>query len=172
MLASALARGLDDRRIGVTCLKAGSSPARYLEAIMGTWSTEPFGNDAACDWAARLIKTDDLSYIEATLRKALDCSESDLHTEHYESAVAAAEVLAKLLGYGRRTDPYPSNLDEWIRSHPATPSPTLLHIAHGTLERIHNDPSLRSAWHKPASAKKWAQSLRNIQAVLQGKERP
>jgi len=133
---------------------------------MGTWSTQPFGNDAACDWAARLIQTDDLSFIEATLRVVLEWNESTMHTDDVEKAVAAAEVLAKLLGHGSQTDAYTSDVDEWIRSHPAKPGASLLDQAHQALDRIHKDPWFRSTWLKATRYEQWAQSVRRIQAVL------
>jgi hypothetical protein len=138
-----------------------------METLMGTWSTLPFGNDAAGDWAERLIKTDDLSYIEETLRVVFDCKESVLSSDTAEEAVAAAEVLAKLLGHGSQADGYTAAVDKWIRSHPATPSASLLDQARQALDRIRKDPWMQGAWFDAAQAAQWAQSLRSIQANLQ-----
>ena len=64
---------------------------------MGAWSHEPFGNDDANDWAYELEDTEDLSHIEAALDVVLD-SDGYLEAPEASCAIAAVEVLAKLLG--------------------------------------------------------------------------
>lgn len=66
---------------------------------MGAWSHEPFGNDDTNDWAYSysLDGVNDLSVIEATLNRALDAEEY-LEALEASEAIAAVEVLAKLLG--------------------------------------------------------------------------
>ena len=65
---------------------------------MGAWDATSFGNDAANDWAHDLEESDDLSVIEEALQAILDLGDGDLGTGDSERAIAAAEVVAWLLG--------------------------------------------------------------------------
>jgi len=70
---------------------------------MGTWSHEPFGNDDACDWSYELFDSNDLSSVEAALNSVLN-GDDYLEASTASNAVAAVEVIAKLLGKGTQTD--------------------------------------------------------------------
>ncbi|HXA46345.1 MAG TPA: DUF4259 domain-containing protein, partial [Burkholderiaceae bacterium] len=65
---------------------------------MGTWSHEPFGNDTANDWAYGLEETKDMSFIESALDRVIEQSGDYLEAPEAEEAIAAIEVIAKLLG--------------------------------------------------------------------------
>ena len=82
---------------------------------MGAWSHEPFGNDDANDWAYGLEDVTDLSLIDETLDRVLEAEEY-LEAPEASEAVAAIEVLAKLLGKGTQTDTYTAKVDEWVKS--------------------------------------------------------
>ena len=71
---------------------------------MGAWSHEPFGNDTACDWAYELDDATDLSIIESAIDAVLDEELDYIDASDAEEAIAAIEVLAKLLGHGTQTD--------------------------------------------------------------------
>jgi len=77
---------------------------------MDTWSHEPFGNDDAADWACELEEAKDLSPVEAALDAVL---ENDGYVEAPEAtcAVAAVEVIAKVLGRGTQSDAYTESVD-------------------------------------------------------------
>ena len=83
---------------------------------MGAWSHEPFGNDTACDWAYGLENAKDLKYIEETLDRIIDAEEDYVDASDAEEAVAAAEVVAKLLGCGTQSDAYTKTADDWVSS--------------------------------------------------------
>lgn len=133
---------------------------------MGTWSMEPFGNDTAADWAERLVKTRDLSYLETTLDAILESEGMPLESRSAEEAVAAAEVLAKLRGVGTQSDAYPAAVEHWLRSFQVTPSPELLRKAQRALERIRKDPKLQAEWYEAADAYAWSQTVARLESVL------
>lgn len=132
---------------------------------MGAWSHEPFGNDDANDWAYGLEDSNDLSLIEAALDRALEAEEY-LEAPEASEAVAAVEVVAKLLGKGTQTDSYTEKVDEWVKSVPAKPDAALVAKAKRTLERVLGENSeLRDLWEE-GGAGEWLGSIRSLQSAI------
>jgi hypothetical protein len=132
---------------------------------MGAWSHEPFGNDDAGDWAYELEEAEDLSHVEAALDAVLD-TEGYLQAPEASCAVAAVEVLAKLLGKGTQSDAYTEKVDEWVRKVRAKPSRPLLEKARAVLARVRGEESeLKELWHE-GDATEWEASLDSLQAAV------
>lgn len=132
---------------------------------MGAWSHEPFGNDDANDWAYGLDDANDLSLIESALDRALE-SEDYLEAPEASEAVAAVEVLAKLLGRGTQTDSYTEKVDEWVKSISAKPDAALVAKAMLTLERVLGEKSeLRELWEE-SGEEEWLGSIRSLQSAI------
>lgn len=132
---------------------------------MGAWSHEPFGNDDANDWAYSLEGINDLSVIEAALDRALD-AEDYLEAPEASEAVAALEVLAKLLGKGTQTDSYTEKVDEWVKSAAVTPDAALIAKANRAIERIRGENSeLRELWEE-GEAEEWLGSLDALRGAI------
>lgn len=132
---------------------------------MGAWSHKPFGNDDAIDWAYGLGESNDLSLIERSLDAVLEAEEY-LEAPAASEAVAAIEVLAKLLGRGTQTDTDTEKVDEWVKSISAKPTADLLAKANGALDRILGDNSeLRELWEE-GSAQEWLSSLHTLQRAI------
>jgi hypothetical protein len=132
---------------------------------MGAWSHEPFGNDDANDWAYELEEADDLSYVEAALDAVLD-AEGYVEAPEASCAVAAVEVLAKLLGKGTQSDAYTEKVDEWVKKVRAKPSSPLLEKARLALARVRAEESeLKELWHE-GDAAEWEASLDALQAAV------
>ncbi|HEX4971690.1 MAG TPA: DUF4259 domain-containing protein [Steroidobacteraceae bacterium] len=132
---------------------------------MGAWSHEPFGNDDANDWAYELEDTEDLSHIEAALDVVLD-SDGYLEAPEASCAIAAVEVLAKLLGKGTQSDAYTEKVDEWIKTVATKPSRALLDKARRALDRIRGkDSELKELWHE-GDATQWEGSLEALHAAV------
>lgn len=128
---------------------------------MGAWSHEPFGNDTACDWSYGLLEGRDLSPVEAALDAVLsaDYVEADQASE----AIAAIEVLAKLLGNGTQADTYTEDIDQWVKDNPQRPSPNLLKKAKDVLQRINSPGSeLLEQWEEGGEAEAWKSSLQQL----------
>ena len=132
---------------------------------MGAWSHEPFGNDDANDWAYGLEGVGDLSLIEEALDRALEAEEY-LEAPEASEAVAAIEVLAKLLGKGTQTDAYTEKVDEWVKSISAQPSAAILTKANRALERILGENSeLRELWEE-GDFQEWQRSLASLKQAI------
>lgn len=136
---------------------------------MGTWSHEPFGNDTACDWSFSLLQTSDLSSVEAALDAVLEVGDDYLDADLATEAIAAIEVLAKLLGRGTQIDSYTEEVDQWVASHPLMPSPELLARAKTVINRICSDNSeLLELWEDGEESFAWRESLQHLAAAVNG----
>jgi hypothetical protein len=133
---------------------------------MGSWSHEPFGNDTAADWAYGLVKIKDLSHIEAALDKVLGNS-GYLEAPDSEEAVAAIEVLAKLLGKGTQSDTFTEEVDTWVDSIKHRPDIALLQKAQRTLDRIlSKDSELLDLWAEADETGAWKSSMANLRQAM------
>jgi hypothetical protein len=117
---------------------------------MGAWSHEPFGNDAACDWCCELMGGNDLTLV----REAVDAV---LHQEGYLEAdlaceaLAAAEVLSKLMGKGTQSDASTTNVEAWLTTVAERP-----------------DAELRQLWEEGDEARQWSGSVAVLRLSLRG----
>ncbi len=131
---------------------------------MGSWSTESFGNDSACDWAYKLENSEDLSFIEATLQTVLDAGSDYLDSRDGEQAVAAAEMVAWLRGFPGKVDSYTETVSNWVKAHPLAPSDELVRKALNVVERVQQDPSeLVDMWEGNT---KWNEAMANLSERL------
>lgn len=134
---------------------------------MGAWSHEPFGNDTAADWAYGLEDATDLSYIEAALDTALESGDEYLEADEASEAVAAIEVLAKLLGKGSQSDTYTEEVDAWVAAAPAKPQPALLQKAQQVIDRILAEESeLKELWQESDHFEAWQSLLSKLRIAV------
>lgn len=132
---------------------------------MGAWSHEPFGNDDANDWAYGLEDAKDFSLIEAALDRVLQTG-GYLEAPEASEAIAAAEVLAKLLGKGTQSDTYTEKVDEWVNSVSIRPSQGLLSKAQQSLARILGANSeLCELWSEGDNTE-WVASIKALQIAV------
>ena len=132
---------------------------------MGAWSHEPFGNDDASDWAVDLEETKELSLIEEALNDVLQADEY-LDAPEASVAIAAIEVIAKLLGKGTQTDAYSEGIDEWVKSISIKPSTALIAKANRVLERVlGEDSELRELWEE-VGADDWLNSVNALRKAI------
>jgi hypothetical protein len=133
---------------------------------MGVWSHAPFGNDDALDWADGLEGPEGLLHVEEALERVLK-ADGYLEAPEASEAVAAVEVLAKLLGKGTQSDSYARSADNWVKSVSVQPSPTILSKAGQALERVlGNDSELRELWQESGNASEWQGSVKALQAAV------
>lgn len=134
---------------------------------MGSWSHEPFGNDTACDWSYDLEESEDLAFIEQTLDKVIATGSDYLEAPDAEEAIAAIEVIAKLLGRGTQTDSYTEAVDQWVSCMPHKPDSALLQKARSTLDRILSSESeLLDLWKDSDSFGEWDASMKRLKVSL------
>ena len=86
---------------------------------MGTWGEGPFDNDAAQDWLDALCESEDaFTLLFNTLVVVAETPEEDhLDVDDGQAAVAAAEVVAALLGNSDPKRPPEPDLIDWTRAN-------------------------------------------------------
>lgn len=89
---------------------------------MGTWSSGPFDNDDAADWAWRLTPDADEAVVRATL-----APEPGQRLPSDEVVVAAAEVVAA--GIGRSHPELPDEVAAWVEQRRERPWRELARLA-------------------------------------------
>jgi len=133
---------------------------------MGAWSHESFGNDTAVDWAYGLAECKDMAYIEGALDAVLseeDYLDSDIASE----AVAAIEVIAKLLGKGTQADAYTESADIWVAAMKVVPSADVRAKAVRAIDRITGGESeLAELWSDSDDSDGWSATLATLRAVM------
>lgn len=113
---------------------------------MGAWSAEPFGNDTACDWASELEDSKGLSAVNKALQAVLTCDDY-IDADVGEEALAAVEVVAKLLGKGTQNDAYTEDVDAWVAAQTEKPDASVIANAKQVLKRlVSDDCELMELW--------------------------
>lgn len=137
------------------------------ESLMGTWSTEPFGNDSANDWAYDLNDHQDFSLVAQAIRKILENETPYINADDAVEAIAAAEVLAKALGRGTQDDAFTEKVDTWLQSISIKPSSRLLSRAQGALTLILGPNSeLRQLWEESDHFEEWVSTIKALRTAL------
>lgn len=134
---------------------------------MGAWSHESFGNDYACDWAFELAGTNDLNLVESALDTVLAVGEEYLEEPKSSQAIAAAEVIARLLGNFGTRDSYSELVDRWVTKVKLAPSPALILKAQVAIDRILREPSeLLEAWNDGDEDSMWVDAVKELKARI------
>jgi hypothetical protein len=132
---------------------------------MGAWGVLAFDNDDAADWAFGLAKVSDLSLVELAFAR-VDEADNYLEAPEACAALAACEVLARLLGRAGYENAYTKPVDEWVKQHPLKPSPAMLTHATSIISRILDDKSeLRDLWEE-GDASEWLQAIEDLRHRL------
>jgi hypothetical protein len=133
---------------------------------MGAWSHEPFGNDTACDWSYDLLEKKNLSPVEQAIDAVLE--EADyLDADASSEALAAIEVLAKLLGRGTQTDSYTEDIDAWVSSAGVKPAAVLLQKAQQAIDKILGPESeLKELWDEGEDGELWRASMLHLRGLM------
>jgi len=92
---------------------------------MGAWGTKAFDNDDANDWAYSLEKVTDLSLVKEAF-DAVEFASDYIAAPVACNALAACEVLARLLGNTGYQNSYTEKVDVWVKAHPQMPPEDVL----------------------------------------------
>ncbi|APA66914.1 DUF4259 domain-containing protein [Janthinobacterium sp. 1_2014MBL_MicDiv] len=138
---------------------------------MGTWATDAFGNDYAMDWAQDLHEYKTLELVETTLDNVIDSPQAELEAPFAAEALAALEVIARLLGNPGEDDPATAEVDEWVAACKKKVAPPLLDKARLAFERITADASeLRQLWQDSEHYADWQADVADLRARVLGPE--
>jgi hypothetical protein len=125
--------------------------AGTLEDIMGAWGIGNFDNDDAADWAYELGESRGAQILVAALEQAT--SEGYLEAPECSVALAAAEIVAALLGNSSPT--LPDEVREWVAANDIEVDQKLLSLARAAVKRVKEDSELRELFKDSASFEQW-----------------
>ena len=132
---------------------------------MGAWGVLAFDNDEANDWAYDLENVDDLSLVESSFGEVE--SAGYLEAPVASEALAACEVLARLLGRAGYNNAYTEKVDSWVAAHHITPPPSLVARANSVIDRVIGDKSeLRDLWEESGEQEDWLKTVEDLRARL------
>ncbi|MGK5044148.1 DUF4259 domain-containing protein [Janthinobacterium sp. GB1R12] len=138
---------------------------------MGTWATDAFGNDYAMDWAQDLHEYKTLELVETTLDNVIDSTEAELEAPFAAEALAALEVIARLLGKPGEDDPATLDVDEWVAACRKKVTPPLLDKARLAFDKITAEASeLRQLWQDSEHFADWQADVAHLRARVLGPE--
>ncbi len=133
---------------------------------MGTWGVLAFDNDDANDWEFGLEDVENLSLVESAL-SSVEQAAGYLEAPVASEALAACEVLARLLGHPGYHNAYTETVDRWVSAHPGTPPAPLLARASAVIRRILADESeLRELWDDSQLASEWRSAVADLESRL------
>lgn len=126
------------------CRSARDDAPGLLFLRMGTWDTGIYDNDDAADWSAEVLARG-LEAVEQAIDAVVDAD----YIESLDGAcaLAAADVVARLVS-GRGVDsPYCEDIVTWVAAHREPPSPALVAKAARAVERVGGEDSeLAGLW--------------------------
>jgi hypothetical protein len=132
---------------------------------MRAWGVQAFDNDWAGDWAVELNQATDLEPLEQAIAAVHVAHDVRVDDEDGARALAAIEVLARLLGNPRPDTYADMAADEWVARVGLRPSPELLTRARSAIDRVlANNSELREFWETDeaqfARWRAWVDELR------------
>lgn len=108
---------------------------------MAAWGKGPLENDDACDFADGVADGTDLSVLDRTLDKAAKANGHYLEASDGAEALAAGEIIARLLGRPGDVTPRTAKIDGWIADRKLVPGAALIDKAQRAVLRVITDPS-------------------------------
>ncbi|HVI91527.1 MAG TPA: DUF4259 domain-containing protein, partial [Dongiaceae bacterium] len=81
---------------------------------MGAWGTGILENDTAQDFIAAVVDENDLSTIEEAIARVLRAGGDYLEAPEAEEAIAAVNLIARILGRDPEEPEDGDEVDEWI----------------------------------------------------------
>lgn len=138
---------------------------------MGTWALDAFGNDYAMDWAQDLQEYKTLELVETTLDNVIDSQEDELEAPFAAEALAALDVIARLLGKPGVADPATEEVDEWVAACKKKVTPQILEKARLAFDKIVAESSeLRQLWQDSEHFDDWQQDVAALRLRVLGAE--
>ncbi|MGC4014232.1 MAG: DUF4259 domain-containing protein [Luteolibacter sp.] len=129
-------------------------------AAMGAWGIGAFENDDAADWLCDLEESSNGALIEA----ALQLNDAYLDAPGCVVAIAAAEVVAALLG--RPMAKLPRKAVAWVGRNQGLDGVALVPLCVAAIRRIRNDSELKDLWEESSEMSNWEATLDDLVSRL------
>ena len=129
---------------------------------MGSWGARSFDNDDATDFVAEL-RSNGSGALQDAINEVADLAPEDyLEAPSASRAVAAAEVVAAMLGSA--APDLPPEVVEWLSTTPA-PDPSLRASATAALKQVVANSELAELWAESGDDS-WREQQANLQQRL------
>jgi hypothetical protein len=131
----------------------------------GSWAADTLSNDDASDLLGEIVSSSDLEAIRSALDAALT-SLSPVKDERALRALAAAEMVAAMMGNPSRYLPAPCK--EWAILHSKGANPDLVLLAVRAIDRVVKDSEMQQLMREGGAKnlQEWQVSVTNLQARL------
>ena len=86
---------------------------------MGRWGFGIFENDTACDFKYLVVDGGGLVPIEQALDRVVSAGDRYLEVSEADEALAAADIIARLLGSFGQQDAFTEDIDAGVKDSPA-----------------------------------------------------
>lgn len=103
---------------------------------MGRWGFGIFENDYACDFKYVVVDGGGLAAVEQALDRVVSSGDRYLEVSEADEALAAADIIARLLGAFGQQDAYTEDIDSWVKTSRVKVSPALVEKAQEAIRRI------------------------------------
>ncbi len=115
---------------------------------MGAWGHSAFENDDALDWVAELEAAEDTSILMAVFEAVLEADEDYIEIPEATITIAAAEVVAALLGQAHPT--LPREVQAWVAGQENV-DVRVVEQARSAVNRVLEDSELKDVWEDAGS---------------------
>ncbi|HMP03763.1 MAG TPA: DUF4259 domain-containing protein [Gemmatales bacterium] len=136
---------------------------------MGAWGTGSFDNDDAGDWVVELEAAEDFSPISSAFDAVLEVGDDYLELPEAGAGIAAAEVVAALLGKPSSEIRILDGVVEWVTGKPPPPD-RLVKQARRVVKRVLKDSELKECWEEATDAAAWQQGVEDLLRRLDTKQ--
>jgi hypothetical protein len=126
---------------------------------MGASGYSAFENDDAMDWLAELEGAEDTSILEDAFDAILEADEDYVEIPEASVAIAAAEVVAALLG--RAATLLPEVAMEWIQKQGEVQF-TIIEQARSAVNRVLDDSELQGVWEDSDNYDNWKTEVNDL----------
>jgi hypothetical protein len=134
---------------------------------MAAWGTGILDNDTAQDFIAAVLDENDLSTVEEAISRVLRSVGDELEAADAEAAIAAVNIIVRILGRDPEEPEDADEVDEWITRCEVKSDDVLVEEARKALDRILTEPSeLLEQWQESDDYETWEGNVRTLQQSL------
>ena len=130
---------------------------------MATSGPGSFENDEAMDWVAELESYSDDGPIIDALNTVIDQADDHPEAPDCSVAIAAAEVVAALMG--EPMDDCPEEVEAWVEER-SVPAATMISQARYVTEAVLEKSELKDLWKESDEFESWQTSMHDLLARL------
>jgi len=139
---------------------------RFLRVvkIMGAWGINTFENDDASDWLGEFCDEPNEDLLIDAFAAVNDIGDDYLEAPESSAALAAAEVVAALLG--KPSAKLPDEAQECVRNFKLKPNDELLASAQKAVARVQTNSELKELWDESDDAAQWQTTVQDLATRL------